>query len=397
MWLLLAGRGFGKTRTAAEDVSAFGLDNPGSRVAVIAETFGDGRDTCVEGESGLLACLPESSVKLWNRSIGELFLKNGTKYKLFSGDRPGQLRGPQHHRAWCDELAKWRYVREAWTQMMLGLRLGDRPQVVVTTTPKPVSLLKEIRARKNTHLTTGSTYDNAANLSDAFLEEIREQYEGTRVGRQELHAEILDDVPGALWTRAMVEEARKYHTIPDMQRVVVAVDPAATSGEDSDETGIVVAGKGTDGNAYVLADRTCRLSPDGWAKRAVGAFGEFSGDRIVAETNNGGDMVENVLRTVAPRIPYKKVHASRGKRVRAEPVAALYEQGRVKHVNALPELEDQMCAFVPEGYDGSPDRVDALVWALTDLMLGGPDVVPAGREMYRNSGPFSGASAGPVF
>lgn len=367
-WLLLAGRGFGKTRTAAEDVAAFGLDNAGSLIAVVAETFSDGRDVCLEGESGLLSCLPTSSVSHWNRSIGELFLSNKTKYKIFSGDKPEGLRGYQHHRAWVDELAKFRYARDTWIQLMLGLRLGENPQVVVTTTPRPLSLLRDIRDRENTVLTTGSTFDNAENLAPSFLQEVRQQYEGTRIGRQELLAEILEDVPGALWTRAMLETAR-LDTGPDMQRVVVAIDPAVTSGEDSDETGIIVAGKGVDGRAYVLADRTCRLSPDGWANRAVTAFDEFTGDRVVAEVNNGGDLVERVIRTVAPRIPYKKVHASRGKRVRAEPVAALYEQGKVSHLVGCPELEDQMVTFVPEGMDTSPDRVDALVWALTELML----------------------------
>lgn len=367
-WLLLAGRGFGKTRTAAEDAAAFGLDNPESLIAVVAETFSDGRDVCLEGESGLLSCLPDSSVSHWNRSIGEMFLSNGTKYKIFSGDKPEGLRGYQHHRAWVDELAKFRYARETWTQLMLGLRLGQNPQVVVTTTPRPISLLRNIRGRSNTVLTTGSTFDNASNLAPSFLQEVKEQYEGTRVGRQELYAEILDDVPGALWTRAMLEAAF-VREVPEMVRVVVGVDPAVTSGEDSDETGIVVVGKGVDGNAYVLADRTCRLSPDGWARRTVEAHHEFAGDRVIGETNNGGDLIERVIRTVDPRIPYKKVHASRGKRVRAEPIAALYEQGRVFHVGALPELEDQMVSFVPEGMEGSPDRVDALVWALTELML----------------------------
>jgi phage terminase large subunit-like protein len=368
VWLLLAGRGFGKTRTAAEDAAGYGLDNPGSRIAVVAETFSDGRDVCMEGESGLLACLPESMLKLWNRSLGELVLSNGTIYKLFSGDKPDGLRGYQFHRAWVDELAKFRYYRETWTQLMLGLRLGTNPQAVVTTTPRPISLLKELRKRENTFVTTGSTFDNAANLAAPFLQEIRDRYEGTRTGRQELYAEILDDVPGALWTRVMLEDAWVTEA-PQMQRVVVAIDPAVTSGEDADETGIVVAGKGVDGFGYVLADRTCRLSPDGWAKRAVLAAEEFQADRIVAEVNNGGDLVERVIRTTDPTASYKKVHASRGKRVRAEPIAALYEQGKVSHVGGFAELEDQMVSFVPEGMDGSPDRVDALVWALTELML----------------------------
>lgn len=368
-WLLLAGRGFGKTRTAAEDVAWYGIRNPGSRIAVVAETFGEGRDTCIEGESGLLACLPEELVLNWNRSLGELFLKTGSQYKLYSGDKPGQLRGPQHHRAWCDELAKWRYMREAWTQLNMGLRLGENPQIVVTTTPRPVSLIKDLRTREKTVVTTGSTFDNAANLSASFLAEVREQYEGTRIGRQELYAEMLDDVPGALWTRSMVDTAHYRGPLPSMVRVVVAIDPAVTSGEDADETGIVVAGQGADGLGYVLADRSCRETPDGWAKRAVAAYNEFEADRVVAEINNGGDLVEHVIRTVSPRISYRKLHASRGKRVRAEPVAALYEQGKVRHLPGMPDLEDQMCAFVPDQMDGSPDRVDALVWALTELML----------------------------
>jgi predicted phage terminase large subunit-like protein len=367
-WLLLAGRGFGKTRTASEDVAWYGLTNPDARIAVVAETFSDGRDVCIEGESGLLACLPSVAVLHWNRSLGELFLTNGAKYKLFSGDKPDGLRGYQHHRAWTDELAKFRYARETWTQLQLGLRLGADPRNVVTTTPRPIALIRDLIERDNVLVTRGSTYDNAANLADTFLEEVRARYEGTRVGRQELLGEFLDDVPGALWTRAMIDAAH-LREAPEMARVVVAIDPAVTSGEDSDETGIVVAGRGLDGRAYVLADRTCRLSPDGWARRAVAAYEEYGADRVIAETNNGGDMVEGVIRTAAPRVSYKKVHASRGKRVRAEPIAALYEQGRVSHVGGFPELEDQMVSFVPEGMDGSPDRVDALVWALTELML----------------------------
>ncbi len=204
-WLLLAGRGFGKTRTASEDIAGYGLDNPGTRIAVVAETFSDGRDVCVEGESGLLSCLPESMVKLWNRSLGELVLSNGTIYKLFSGDKPDGLRGYQFHRCWIDELAKFRYARETWTQLVLGLRLGENPQVVVTTTPRPISLLKDLSKRENTVVTTGSTFDNAANLAAPFLDEISARYEGTRIGQQEIHAMILDDHPGALWSRSMIQ------------------------------------------------------------------------------------------------------------------------------------------------------------------------------------------------
>ncbi len=365
-WLLLAGRGFGKTRTAAEDLAWFGWDYPNSRIAVVAETFADGRDVCMEGTAGLLAALPPDVVKMWNRSLGELILTNGTRYRLFSGDKPDGLRGYEHHRAWCDELAKFQYARDAFDQLMFGLRKGERPRVLITTTPRPMALLRELMAREDFAVTRGSTFDNAENLSAAALTSLKERYEGTRLGRQELGGEYLDDVPGALWTRRMVEAART-NLMPDLTRIVVAIDPAVTSGEDSDETGIVVAARGVDGLSYVLADRTCRLSPDGWAKRAVAAFDEFEGDRIVAEVNNGGDMVEGVIRTVAPRVPYKKIHASRGKRVRAEPIAALYEQGKVRHVKPMPELEDQMVSFVPDGMEGSPDRVDALVWALSEL------------------------------
>lgn len=370
-WLILAGRGFGKTRTAAEDIGWYGWCNPESRIAVIAETFADGRDVCIEGESGLLSVLPDEEIASWNRSIGELLLTNGTIFRLFSGDKPEAARGYQFHRAWFDELAKFRYAREAWTQVQLGLRLGDDPRSIITTTPQPIRILKEIMGYDSTEVTRGSTFDNIEHLAAPFIQEIRNRYEGTRIGRQELYGEYLEDIPGALWTRQMVDDA-VAQAIPDLERVVVAVDPAMTSGEDSDETGIVVAGVGVDGRGYVLADRTCRLSPDGWARRTAEAYNDFQADRVVAEINNGGKLVESTLRTVAPRIPYKEKWASRGKRVRAEPIAALYEQGRISHGGSFPELEDQMCSFVPEGTDGSPDRVDALVWALTELMLDSP-------------------------
>ncbi len=370
-WLVLAGRGFGKTRTAAEDVAWYGWMNSNSRIAVVAETFADGRDVCIEGESGLLSVLPQEDVKHWNRSLGELVLTNGTIYRLFSGDKPDGARGYQFHRAWFDELAKYRYAREAWTQIQLGLRLGDDPRSIVTTTPQPIALLRYLLNLDSTRVTRGSTFDNAANLAAPFLQEVRARYEGTRVGRQELYGEYLEDVPGALWTRNLID-AERIKEAPDLARVVVAIDPAMTSGEEADETGIVVAAKGVDGRGYVLSDATCRLSPDGWARRAVEAYDTYKADRIVAEVNNGGEMVEYTLRTVTgrgSRIPYKSLHASRGKRVRAEPVAALYEQGKVSHVGSFPEMEDQMCSFVPDEVSFSPDRVDALVWALTELML----------------------------
>lgn len=372
-WLILAGRGWGKTRTGAEDVAFYGFRNSGSRIHIIAPTYADARDTCIEGESGLLNILAPELIETWNRSLGELILTNGSRYKLFSADEPDRLRGPQAHRAWCDELAAWTKP-DAWDQMLFGLRLGQNPQVVVTTTPRPTPLVRRIAQDARTRLTKGRTRDNAANLAPSALAQLEAKYAGTRLGRQELDAEILDDVPGALWTRAMIDEALKPRALPDMRRVVVAIDPSGTRGEDDtgDSIGIIVAGVGVDGRAYVLVDRSCKLSPAAWGARAVAAYHEFNADRIVAERNFGGAMVEHVIRTADPRAAYAEVTASRGKVIRAEPVAALYEQNRVTHVQSMPELEDQCCQMASDGYlgEGSPDRLDALVWALTDLMLG---------------------------
>lgn len=366
VWLILAGRGWGKTRTGAEWIKSQALANPGTRWAIVAPTFADARDTCVEGDSGILSCLPSDSVSNWNRSMGELALTNGSRIKCFSADQPDRLRGPQHHGAWCDELAAWRYP-DAWDQLMFGLRLGTHPQTVVTTTPKPTRLVRELVEREGVSITRGNTFDNAANLAPAALAELRARYEGTRLGRQELYAELLTDVEGALWTYDLLE-ANRVSEAPELVRVVVAIDPAVTSGEDSDETGIVVAGVGTDGHAYIVSDLSGRFSPDTWATRACSALQQHEGDRIIAEVNNGGDLVERTVRTVWPRAPYRAVRASRGKQTRAEPVAALYEQGRVHHVGMFPELEDQLTTWTPDS-GKSPDRLDALVWALTELML----------------------------
>lgn len=368
-WLILAGRGFGKTRTGAEWITDQALAVDGTRWAIVAPTFADARDTCVEGESGVLAVLRRRGrePRTWNRSIGELVLANRSRIKLFSADEPERLRGPQHHGAWGDEPASWRYGQATWDQLQFGLRLGQRPRTVVTGTPKPVSIVRALveRDAPAVAVTRGSTYENAENLAQAALDELRERYEGTRLGRQELHAELLLDTPGALWTTAVLDPHR-VTAAPDLARVVVGVDPAATSSDDADDTGIVVAGRGVDGHFYVLADRSCHLSPDGWARRVVQAHDDHHGDLVVAEQNNGGEMVEAVLRQVDRAVPVKRVTASRGKRVRAEPIAALYEQGRVHHVGRLVELEDQLCTWTPES-GTSPDRLDALVWALTEL------------------------------
>lgn len=365
-WVILAGRGWGKTRTGAEDVAWYGMANPGSRIAIIAPTAADARDTCVEGDSGLLNVLPRDAVQTWNRSLGELILVNGTRFKTFSADEPERLRGPQHHRIWADELAAWRYP-EAWDQAMFGLRLGQHPQAVVTTTPKPTPLVKALVAAKTSHVTRGSTFDNAANLAPSALQMLREKYEGTRLGRQELEAEILGDLPGALWSLSTLD-AYRLREAPDVSRIVVAVDPAVTATEASDEHGIVVAGL-SDQRGIVLEDASLSGSPHEWARRAVSLYRSWNADCIVIEVNQGGDMVAHTIRTIDPNVNIREVRASRGKHVRAEPIAALYEQGRVAHVGSFPELEAQMTQMTTNGYEGegSPDRVDALVWALTEL------------------------------
>lgn len=319
----------------------------------------------VEGESGILAIAPPWFVPKYEPSNRRVVWPNGAIATTFSADEPDRLRGPQHDAAWCDELAAWRY-KEAWDNMLLGLRLGVDPRVVVTTTPKNTPLYRSVLKRPTTVVTRGTTYENIANLAPGFAEDIITQYEGTRLGRQELYAELLDDAEGALWNRQMLE-ALRVQEAPQLVRVVVAVDPAVTAGAESSETGIIVAGLGTDWHGYVLDDRTVRASPDGWGRRAVDAYHEWGADRVVAEVNQGGDMVEHVIRTVDATVSYKAVRASRGKQTRAEPISALYEQGRVHHVGYFAHLEDQMCSWEP-GLE-SPDRMDALVWAITELML----------------------------
>jgi phage terminase large subunit-like protein len=371
IWLILSGRGWGKTRTGAEWLANEAIKNPRTRWAIVARTFADARDTCAEGESGIVNVLQRYQViRNWNRSMGEIILTNGSKIKLFSAEEPDRLRGPQHHGAWCDELAAWEDP-DAWDQLMFGLRLGDRPRTVVTTTPRPVALLKNLINRDTTYITRGNTFENAKNLAATALLELQARYAGTRLGRQELEGELLEDVEGALWSRSWIENTRiKTEQLPSLYRIVVAIDPAVTSGEDSDETGIVIAGATNDGHFYVLEDATMKGTPDSWGKRAVQGYKDWKADRIVAEVNNGGDMVVMVLQQVDKFVPVTKVHATRGKRMRAEPISALYEQGRVHHVGSFTKLEDQMVSWTPESND-SPDRLDALVWSLTELKDGG--------------------------
>ena len=331
----------------------------------------------IEGPAGLLSVHPPDFRPNYEPSKRRLTWPNGAIASVFNGTEPDQLRGPNHDLCWCDELAKWAYAQEAWDMLQFGMRLGARPRQIVTTTPKPIPIIKRLLKDETTFVTRGSTFDNRSNLAPSFFTQVVSRYEGTRLGRQELDAEILDDVPGALWSRATIDAARAERTLPDMSRVIVAVDPSGTKGNDDagDWIGIIVAGRGVDGRGYVLADRSCKLSPAGWGRRAVEAYREFSADRLVAERNFGGAMVEHVIKTIDPMISYKEVVASRGKIQRAEPVSSLYEQKpcRVTHIGQLSELEDQLCQMTPDGYlgEGSPDRADALVWALTELLIDG--------------------------
>ena len=370
-WLILAGRGFGKTRTGAEFVREQVESGRAGRVALVGATAADVRDTMIEGASGLLSVFPPDRRPLYEPSKRRVTFANGAIATAFSADQPDRLRGPNHDLAWADELAAWRY-HDAWDQLVLGLRLGDHPRAVITTTPRPLPLIRRLATTSDgtVHLTRGSTFENAGNLSAEFLDEMRRRYENTRLGRQELDAQIIDDVDGALWDRAQLDADRVVE-YPPLDRVVVAVDPAVTSGENADETGIVVVGLGRDGHAYVLDDSTLRATPADWARAVIAAYHRYQADTVVAEANQGGDLISTVIRTVDDRVPIRLVRASRGKRTRAEPVAALYEQHRVHHVGFFPELEDQLCSWVPD-VGSSPDRLDALVWALTDLVVDGP-------------------------
>lgn len=381
IWLMLGGRGAGKTRAGAEWVRFIASDQTREathlatklppRIALIGETLGQARSVMVEGVSGLLAVHPPAARPLYEPSKRQVSWANGAVAQLFSAEDPESLRGPQFSHAWCDELCKWRRPDETWAMLQFGLRLGEAPRQVVTTTPRPIKLIKALLADPHSAVSRVATSANTANLAPSFLETIVGRYRGTRLGRQELDAELLEDRPDALFPRALVEGAR-VRQAPELGRIVVAVDPPASSGPHADACGIVVAGLGSDGRGYVLADRTVeRARPLDWARAVIGAFHAYEADRIVVEINQGGDLVEAVLRQVDASVPVRAVRATRGKWLRAEPVAALYEQGRVAHVGAFAALEDEMGDFGPDGLSGgrSPDRVDALVWALTELLL----------------------------
>ncbi|WP_108683223.1 DNA-packaging protein [Methyloceanibacter sp. wino2] len=372
-WLMLGGRGAGKTRAGAEWVRAQARRASDARIALVGETLSDARAVMVEGVSGLLAVHPPGARPVFEPSKRQVRWESGAVAQLFSAEDPESLRGPQFSAAWCDELAKWRRPQETWDMLQFGLRLGEAPRQLVTTTPRPIPLIKALLVDARAIVTRVATAANAANLAPSFLETIVGRYRGTRLGRQELEAELLEDRPDALWPREIIERHR-VGTPPPLSRVVVAVDPPASSGPRADACGIVVAGLGEDGRAYVLADATVQgVRPLDWARAVIAAFRRFEADRIVAEVNQGGELVETVLRQVDPAVPVRSVRAMRGKVLRAEPVAALYERACVSHVGALPALEDEMCDFGLDGLSGgeSPDRVDALVWALTDLCLRG--------------------------
>lgn len=390
VYAYIAGRGAGKTRSGAEWLAEQALSRPGSRWAIVAPTFGDMRDICVEGDSGLRSVLrrrlPGVNIDTcWNRSIGEFMLPNGSHVKGFSAQQPERLRGPQHHGAWCDELASW-HDPDAWDQLQFGLRLGERPQTFITSTPKPVTLVRMLAKRaeeapEEVRWVRGRTMDNVGNLSAKALADLEHRYGGSRLGRQELEGELLEDVEGALWQRAWLDRDRRDEH-PDLSRIVVAVDPAITATADSDETGIVTAGRSGRGNAaegWVLDDRTCVASPAEWGRRACQAYIDHGADAIVYESNQGGDMVAHVLRgawaalvtsgeATGPTPRLIGVHASRGKAVRAEPVAGQFEQGRWHIVGSLPALEDELVTWEP-GATLSPGRLDALVWAAYELTV----------------------------
>lgn len=390
IWLALAGRGWGKTRAGAEWVREQ-VESGARRIALVAETAADARDVMVEGESGLLNIYPPGDAPLYEPSKRRVTWANGAVATLFNATEPDQLRGPQFDAAWCDELAKWRYARETWDMLQFGLRLGEHPRVLVTTTPRPIELVKAIVAGQEGRVVVsrGKTSDNYRNLAMPFLERIKARYEGTRLGRQELDAEILGDIPGALWSMAVLDTYR-VQTAPEIGRTVVAVDPAVTSGEESDEHGIIVAGIGPDQTGYVLEDASIHGTPSQWARRVVSLVSTYGADGVVIEVNQGGDMVAHTLRTISPNLNVIEVRATRGKHVRAEPIAALYEQGRVRHVGAFADLESQMTQMTADGYQGrgSPDRLDALVWALSDLFPDMIETVPdaARFDIPRRSG-----------
>ena len=379
-WLISAGRGFGKTRAGAEWVRDAARRTEDLRIALVGASLAEARAVMVEGESGLLSVCPPENSPVFEPSLRRLSWPNGSQATLYSAGEPESLRGPQHHIAWCDEIAKWDNASDramrAWDNLMMGLRLGESPQVVATTTPRPVALMRRLcgeEAEGQVQVTRGSSYENGQNLPTAFIRSMRKRYGKTALGRQELDGVLLQDLEGALWSRTLLEACREDLPVETMTRVVVGVDPPVSA--RGDECGIVVCGVSDSGHGCVLADSSlARPSPERWARKVAETARAWNADRVVAEANQGGQMVASVLRAADVSLPLKLVHATRGKIARAEPVAALYEAGRVRHVGMFAKLEDQLCGLMAGGgYEGpgrSPDRADALVWALTELMLG---------------------------
>lgn len=379
IWLMLAGRGFGKTRSGAEWVRSIAEKDGTARIAIIGATAQEARAIMVEGESGLLAVSPWWDRPIWHPALKRLMWKSGAQAMLFGAIEPESLRGPQFTHGWADEIAKWAYGEAAWDNLMMGLRLGRHPRMLATTTPRPVPLIRRLVRQSGVVVTRGATTENRAHLAADFLAAMERDYGGTTLGRQELDGELIDELDGALWTRALIERSRvrremlSDERVVPFARVVVAVDPPASACGDA--CGIVAVGRGADERGYVIEDSTVTgASPERWAAQVVAVAARLGADRVVAEANNGGEMVASVLRAAEADLPLRLVHAARGKSARAEPVAALYERGRVVHAGAFPQLEDQMCGIlIGGGYAGpgrSPDRADALVWAVTELMLG---------------------------
>lgn len=389
-WLVLAGRGFGKTLTGAQWAIRKAREMPGSHGALVAATSKDARKTMLSADSrhvadmpGILAISPPDFIPKYEPSNRQLTWPNGTIGTLYTAEEPDRLRGPQHHWGWVDEVATWAGQQDAWDQLMFGMRLGDHPQTCITTTPRPIPLLKQLIKHKRAVTTRGSTFENRGNLAPSFLEHLVSQYQGTRLGRQELYAEILDDVVGALWTREMIDKARQTTAPREWWKIVVGVDPAVSVSEKSAETGIVVDGADMQGNGWCLADLSGKFTPVEWATRAVNAFWHYQADCIVCEVNNGGDMVASTIAQVDGRVPVETVHATRGKMTRAHPISALYEQGRFFHlhiededrISSLDTLEDQLCSYAPDSMQASPDRMDAHVWAAWKLFVQHSDYV----------------------
>ena len=377
VWLLLGGRGAGKTRAGAEWVKGMAMGYPPfchrsvGRIALVGETYADVRDVMIEGVSGILSVHNKDERPEWKKTQRQLVWKNGAIAQAFSAEDPDALRGPQFDVAWSDEICKWRYGEETWDMLQFGLRLGERPRQVATTTPRPVALLRRLLASPKTAVSKASTAANAANLAPGFLDAVVERYGGSRLGRQELDGELIEDREDALWQRDLIERLTVKKPSA-LQRVVVAIDPPTTAHKKSDACGIVVAGIDEAGIGFVLEDGTVReATPSEWATKAIALYHRFAADLLVAEVNQGGDMVATIVHQLDSTVPVKAVRAARGKYVRAEPVAALYEQARVRHVGGLSKLEDEMCDFGLDGLSSkrSPDRMDALVWALSELML----------------------------